>query len=189
MKVRAALVVVSLAAAPACAKTARPSAVARAEIRDADGASLQLGAIVARAPYTVVEFFSAHCPCQRAHDARLVELARAYAPRGVQFVAVDAEAGASAERARREATARGYPFPILVDARRSAADALGAEYATYTVVLDRGGHVHYTGGLDSDRTHLTDDATPYVKDALDDLLAGREPRAPEGKVLGCALVR
>jgi hypothetical protein len=47
--------------------------------------------------------------------------------------------------------------------------------------------VHYRGGIDSDRIHLHDDRTPYLEQALDDLLAHREPRVAEGKSLGCAL--
>jgi peroxiredoxin len=156
---------------------------------DDKGNSFDLGAATKEAPITVIEFFSAHCPCQRIHDARLRELFDAYAPRGVRFLAVDAEAGASPERVRSEASERRYAFPILADAKGAAADALGAQYATYTVVVDRDGRVRYAGGIDSDRIYLTPGATPYLKDALDDLLAGRPPRLAHGKALGCALER
>ena len=153
------------------------------------GPSVDLRSIAARAPFTVVTFFSAHCPCQTAHDARLRDLYAAYAPRGVQFVAIDAESGASDARAAAEHDKRRYPYPVLADPGGASADALAAAYATYTVVLDREGRVRYHGGIDSDRTHLTRDAEPYVKNALDDLLEGRDVRTKEGKVLGCALSR
>lgn len=148
-----------------------------------------LGALTAGSPLTVVVFFSAHCPCQAAHDARLIELHRAYAPRGVRLVLVDAEAGASDARASAEARRRGYPFPIQPDPEGRLADALGATFATYTVVLDTRGAIRYQGGIDSDRKDLHDDAHLFVRDALDDLLAGRDPRVSEGKALGCALQR
>jgi hypothetical protein len=38
------------------------------------------------------------------------------------------------------------------------ANSFGASYATYTVVVDSGGNVHYRGGLDSDLVDLHDDA-------------------------------
>ena len=139
------------------------------------------------AKLTVVEFFSAHCPCQAAHDGRLRELARAYAARGVRFVAVDSEHGATSARDGAEASRRGYPYPIVLDPGGALARELGAEYATYSVVLDAGGRVLYAGGLDSDRSHLTEGAESYVQNALDDALAGRPVRRPEGKTLGCAL--
>lgn len=186
---RAASALVVTIAAAGCAQPAAPPSAPDAPLVDADGRTASLAAELARADLTVVTFFSAHCPCQRAHDPRLIALYTRYAPRGVRFLAVDAEPGASPERSAREARARGYPFPILADPRSVARDGLGAEAATYTVILDRAGRARYAGGIDSDRTHPTDDATAYVADALDDLLSGREPRRPHGKVLGCALER
>lgn len=172
------LVLVTLAPLSACKPVASP------EAGEERTRSLTRGA-----PLTVVEFFSADCPCQRAHDARLIALHDAYAPRGVRFVAIDAEVGASPERAQREASSRGYPFAIEPDPEGKLADVLDARFATYTVVLDRDGVVRYQGGVDSDRKDLHDDAQHYVRDALDDLLGGREVRTPEGKTLGCSLRR
>jgi hypothetical protein len=143
--------------------------------------------LVSRSPYTVLFFFSRHCPCVAAHDARMRELYERYHSRGVQFVAIDSEVGASPEREEQEAQTHDYPFPIIVDRGATLANALGAEYATYTVIADALGRVHYAGGLDSDKNHLQDDAELFVKDALDDLLDGREPRVAETKTLGCAL--
>src|SRR5690606_42130345 len=57
------------------------------------------------------------CPCQRAHDPRLLDLHRRWSERGVRFVSVDAEANSSLERDVREQKKRGYPFPILSDPR------------------------------------------------------------------------
>src|SRR4029079_4517600 len=42
--------------------------------------------VSAHRPLTVLFFFSAHCPCQTAHDARILALEARYAPRGVTFV-------------------------------------------------------------------------------------------------------
>ena len=141
----------------------------------------------AAASFTVLVFFSANCATQRAHDQRLVELARSYAPQGVVFFAVDSEVGSTAGQDALEARLRHYPYPILLDAKARLAGVLDAEYSTYCVVLDRAGHVRYHGGIDSDQIHMTSDATSYLRDALDDLLAGRAPRRPFGDTLGCSL--
>lgn len=145
--------------------------------------------LAAHADVTVVTFFSRHCPCQAAHDERLRSLAATYAPKGVQFISIDAETSASPASDEEERKKRKYPFPILSDPKGESADALGAVYATYTVVLDRSGQVRYAGGIDSDRTHLTDDAETYLKDALEDTTNGRVVKVDHGKVLGCALSR
>lgn len=138
---------------------------------------------------TVVTFFSAACPSQKFHDARLVELARAYAPRGVRFVAIDAEVEAEVERDRAEAAARGYPFPLLVDPTGVWADRFDATASTETFVLDRDGRVRYRGGIDSDRTHASSSVRPWLRDALDALLAGRDPPRATTMPQGCAIRR
>jgi len=139
------------------------------------------------APATVLVFYSPHCHCLAAHEPRLFALYERYHPRGVQFYFVDSEVGATPERDAAEARAYGYPFSIVTDAGAKLADRVDAQYASYTVVADAQGRIRYRGGIDSDAIHLTDDATPYLADALDDLLAGRDPRRPEAKALGCAL--
>ena len=169
----------------ACAPAREPHSVI-GEFPGTDGDSHPL--IDPTAAFTVVEFFSAHCPCQAKHDERLRALAASYRNHGVSFVAVDSEADATLSRDTVEAARRGYPFVILVDPEGRAARALKADYATYSLLLDPTGRVLYRGGIDSDRTHLRDDAIPYLRDALDDAIAKRPLRLPEAKTLGCSLV-
>jgi hypothetical protein len=139
------------------------------------------------AAWTVLVFFSADCPCFRAHEARLAALARAYEPRGVRFLLVDSELDASLARDAVLSRERGIAIPIVIDSNAVLAGALAAEYATDSVVLDRTGAVRFRGGIDSDKSRLRADATLYLGDALDDLLSGRAPRRPEAKALGCLL--
>jgi hypothetical protein len=150
-------------------------------------AAVDPAALPARAPWTVLVFYSPTCHCLEQHGARLHALYDAYHARGVQFFMVDSEVRGSPDRDEAEARRRGYPFPIVRDAGATLANELGATYATYSVVLDAAGRIRYDGGIDSDKNHLHEDATPYLQDALDDLLAGRPPRRAEAKTLGCAL--
>jgi hypothetical protein len=151
------------------------------------GEAIDAHALVQSAVLTVLVFFSPDCHCLTAHEPRLRALFDAYHARGVQFFLVDSEVRGSLEGDVAEARQRGYPFPILGDRGARLANALGAEYATYTVVFDSQGRVRYRGGIDTDKSHLHDEATAYLKDAIDDLLAARRPRLAEGKTLGCSL--
>jgi hypothetical protein len=184
-----ALVVVALFAAgcgPAPASATRaPSGV----FVGSDGASHDVAAIGHGAKALVVTFFSPSCPCQAAHDERLRALADAYASRGVRFVSIDAEADATPARDRDEAARRGYAFPILADPRGTLADRLGADVATYSVVFDAAGRVRYRGGIDSDWTHATPAAEPWLRDAIEAVLRDEPLREVEKKALGCALRR
>ncbi|MEO8876877.1 MAG: redoxin family protein [Polyangiaceae bacterium] len=170
---------------PACAPARAPGAVAPIELVGTDGKSHPL--VDPNAKVTVVEFFSAHCPCQAKHDERLRALAETYGARGVAFAIVDSEFDAAVDRDRIEAELRKYAFPILIDPDGAVAKKMGADYATYTLVVDHSGNVLFSGGIDSDKTHLTEGATPYLRDALDDALAGRPVRLASAKTLGCAL--
>jgi peroxiredoxin len=136
---------------------------------------------------TVLFFFADHCPCQAAHDARLRDLYTLYHPRGVDILGVDSELGANPERDRAEAIKRGYPFPILIDHGGALAHRVGAQYATEAIVVDAVGDIRYHGGIDSDKRTLHDDATPFLREALDDLLAAAPVRRTETEALGCAL--
>lgn len=170
-----------------CATTSAAARIPDTPLVGTTGESLDARALAAKAPLSVIIFFSRECHCLGQHDARIRALYDAYHPRGVQVVMVDPEVRASADVDAAEATRRGYPFPLLLDRGARLADALDAQYATYTVIVDAEGRIRYRGGFDSDKTHLRADATPYVRNALDDLLAGRAPRVAEAKALGCAL--
>jgi hypothetical protein len=135
--------------------------------------------------YTAVVFFSRHCICQTAHNERIRSLIAREGPRGVGFLVVDPEESATRESDARESTERGYP--IVLDTEGRLARALGADFATYSAVLDSEGRVLYRGGFDSERSHLSDSPRTYLANALDDLLDGKPPRQPQTKPLGCAL--
>lgn len=169
-----------------CSRPAMPSTQHPA-LTALDGQSKPWQGLLAKSRFTVLIFVSAECHCLAAHAARLSGLAAQYAPRGVQFLAVDSEIGTTTGVATAEAHRYALPFPLFIDSGAQLANNLGASYATYTVIIDAGGNVHYRGGLDSDLVDLHDDAKLYVRDALEDLLAGREPRLPQTKTLGCVL--
>jgi hypothetical protein len=139
------------------------------------------------ARYTVFVFFANSCPCFSVHEPRLRALVDKFGPQGVSFAIVDSEKGRTVAQDGAEAERRKLPAPIFIDSGARLANALGARYATYSVVVDSAGRVRYRGGIDSDKNHLRDDSTAFLSDALGDLLAGREPARAEGKTLGCAL--
>lgn len=175
---RSALLLVLVAA---CRPTATPLV-----LHDTAGAVVSLPADLAQSRFTVVVFYADHCPCFRIHEERLRAIARDYGSRGVRLVVVDSEVSATPERDGAASTGRALP-PIVLDPDGKLARAVGAEYATYAVVFDAAGRIRYRGGIDDDKNVLHPAAQRYLADALDDLLAGREPRRAEGKALGCAL--
>lgn len=166
-----------------------PERVADAELslEAAGGGRYDVARELGQNRLTVFVFYSESCPCLEAHEARLADIHREYESRGVRLVLVASEVGADRARAELAVRKRGYPFPLLIDRDARVARALEARFATHAVVVDSDGKIRYSGGIDSDKIHLRESATPYLRHAIDDLLAGREPRDSGRGALGCAL--
>jgi peroxiredoxin len=182
---------VTLALAVAgCAAPAAPSRFPpgyELSLSGSDGRVHDVTAELAREKFTIFVFYSEDCPCMRVHEGRLAELRRRYAANGVRVVLVDSETTAEPVRDAAEARKRAYPFPLLTDSDARLARLFGARFATHSIVVDATGAVRYSGGIDSDKNVLHTDARPYLREALDALLAGRAPPVPDREPLGCAL--
>ncbi len=172
-----------------CGSTPAPSAPtspASAVLVDETGKSAALSEHANKGGLTVLLFFTPECPVQKAHDTRMRELVDAYGPRGVKFLAIASEASSNIAAERDEAKRR-TGMPLLEDKGAALADALGVEYSTHVVLLDEEQNVAYSGALDGDRTHLTDSAERYLKDAIDAKLAKRPVAKAKTEALGCPL--
>jgi peroxiredoxin len=156
-------------------------------LRDDLGRDEQLSSRTARSNLTVLLFFSSDCPVQKAHDGRIRELAQTYGSRGVSFYAVVSEVGADMRAEREAAKQRGFVFPVLEDRGAALADALGVDFSTHSVVLDRDASVLYSGGIDSDRTHLSSGAERWLERALQASLEGKPIEKASTEPLGCPL--
>jgi thiol-disulfide isomerase/thioredoxin len=186
----AALLAVALSA---CGPTHGPGAKGAAAapsalvLRDDGGRDETLGSRAAKSNLTVLLFFSSDCPVQKAHDPRIRELVEAYRARGVSFYAVVSEVGADMKTERQAARERGLDLPVLEDRGAALADSLGVEYSTHSVLIDRSGGVLYSGGIDSDRTHLSAGAERWLERAIQASIAGTAVDKPKTEAMGCAL--
>ena len=79
-----------------------------------------------------------------------------------------------------------YPFPYLVDAGQRVARAFGAACTFHVFLLDRERRVRYQGRFDDSR--LPERVTTYdLRNAIEDLRAGREVGVPATRPFGCSL--
>ncbi len=160
------------------------------ELVGVDGARYSLDSF-ADARILVLIFNSNRCPTAKAFEERMNAIQRDYRDRGVQLVAINStdahlypeeSVPAMAQRARDG----GYTFPYLKDETQSAARALGAECTLHAFVLDDERRLRYRGRIEDSRNPAKA-TTRDLRDALDDLLAGRAIRVPETDAYGCAL--
>jgi peroxiredoxin len=161
------------------------------ELRDGQGRPHRLSDWRDRKLVAVV-FLGVECPLAKLYADRLVELEREFGPRGVGFVAVDANRRDSAEDLARFAGEHGFTFPFVRDADGVLADRLGATRTAEALLLDSDRFVRYHGRVDDQYApgvHRTRPVHRDLADALDDLLAGRPVGTPETPAPGCKIDR
>lgn len=145
----------------------------------------------ADAPAVVVAFWCNHCPYVRAWEERFNDVAREYSDRGVVTVAICANSAVthpadSFENMVARASEQRYVFAYARDESQEVARAYGAERTPEVFVLDGERRVAYHGAIDDDAD--PDRARdPYLRDALDAVLAGRAPARAETRPVGCTI--
>jgi len=155
---------------------------------DTDGTQQQAGGT----PATVVVFTCNHCPYALAWHQRLLAVARDYAPRGVRTLAInpnDAERYPrdSAEAMRERVQSGDFDgVPYLRDDSQQVARAYDAKTTPDVFVLDAEGVVRYRGAPDADHDDPSQNAV-WLRDALDAVLAGRDPQPAETTPVGCSI--
>ena len=139
----------------------------------------------------VLIFASNRCPTVKAYAERMKALQAEYRARGVQLVAINSNSphlypDESYPFMVERAMLDGYSFPYLADDEQRVGRAYGASCTFHLFVLDRDRRLRYEGRFDDAR--LEANVTSHdLRDALDDLLAGREVRTPRTRPFGCSL--
>jgi peroxiredoxin len=139
----------------------------------------------------VLIFSSNRCPTAKAYAGRMNAVQREYGPRGVGLVALNSNDPSlypdeRYERMVEQAKTDGYAFPYLQDVGQEVARAYGARCTFHIFVLDRARRLRYQGRFDDSRLEANvrrDD----LREALDDLLAGRPVRVADTRPFGCSL--
>lgn len=138
----------------------------------------------------VVVFLSFECPVSNSYTQLLSDLAKTYGSRGVAVVGIASNPDDDTAKHVQE---HRLPFPVLRDDKHSAADAFKAEVTPEVFLLDRHHILRYRGRIDNGyaarlkrNVHVT---SHDLRNALDDLLAGKPVREPVTQAVGCAIVR
>ncbi|MBI3288391.1 MAG: thioredoxin family protein, partial [Elusimicrobia bacterium] len=134
---------------------------------------------------TIVVFSCNHCPYVVMTEDRLAAVFNDYRSKGVGMAAVNSNDSVkypddSFEAMKARAQEKGFPFPYLHDATQEVAKAYGATHTPHLFVFDGNLELAYTGCVDDDNNYKFR-KTPtihYLRDALDDLVAGRPVRTP-----------
>ena len=157
-------------------------------LKDYEGNDHTLSAL--KGKIVVLDFSSQECPYSRGVDKTgIVALANEYAAKGVVVLAIDSHKGTTPEQIKQYASDNKVPYPVLKDVGNKYADAVGASRTPEFYVLDKDLKLAYHGAFDDRKDPEKAGEKPYVKNALEDLLAGRPVKESQVAAWGCSIKR
>lgn len=141
-----------------------------------------------KAKAVVVVFTCNHCPVAKAYEDRLVALQKDYEKKGVQLVAVNVNnlPADTLEPMKERAKEKKFKFPYLYDSSQQIGHDYGATKTPEVFLLDKERKLVYHGAID-DSMDAEKAETHHLRDALDAVLAGKEPPKAETAAFGCGI--
>jgi peroxiredoxin len=152
-------------------------------LRDVAGRTVTLGGSVGSAGL-VVAFWSNTCPWAERNADRLAALAREYGPAGVAFVAVSADPG---DQAAKQRVAGALGIPYVDDAGGALMRAFGVRSLPTVVYFSANSRLVYEGAIDDSPADANSVDVPYLRQAMDQTLAGIPVSVQRTAALGCAV--
>ncbi|NLT04140.1 MAG: thioredoxin family protein [Bacteroidales bacterium] len=163
-------------------------------LKNVDGKKVSL-ADYKQAKGFIVVFTCNHCPYAVAYEDRIIALDKKYKPLGYPVIAINpndpaAQPKDSYEAMQARAKEKAFTFPYLFDDGQTIYPQYGAEKTPHVFVLKKTGNkqvVKYIGAIDNNYRNATEATEHYVADAVDALLAGKEPVVSKTVAIGCSI--
>ena len=118
----------------------------------------------------VLEWVNPDCPFVKRH-----------------YKAINSTHYMGADRNRDWATRYDLPYPILDDHVGQVGHMYDARTTPHMFIIDRRGYLVYHGAIDNDPSGSSAERVDYVRQTLDQLLAGQAVSVPETKSYGCSV--
>jgi alkyl hydroperoxide reductase subunit AhpC len=181
-----ALLAVTLAVGVARAQTG--NSVADFTLKTAANADVALKSYAGNKAVVVV-FLNPACAFSRLYQERLASLSSSYRSRGVQFLFINVPINLDAPGSNAPGEVE---LPTFTDASQQVSGLLGVSKTAEAVVLQPEGNsftIRYRGAIDDNPQVAANVKDAYLKQVLDNVLAGR-PAGVEGKrAAGCLIKR
>ncbi len=163
------------------------SAMPNFTLKDSSGQEHSLASY--KGKVVVLDFSSIECPYSRGVDEALNELATTYGPKGVVVLGVDSHKDVTPDQIKQYLADKKLAYSVVKDVKNAYADAAGASRTPEFFVLDKDQKLAYHGAFDDRKVPDKRGETPYVKNAVDDLLSGKPVKVAEVEAFGCTIKR
>ncbi|MCR9141261.1 MAG: thioredoxin family protein [bacterium] len=166
-------------------------------LQDSKGATVNLADF--KGKVVVLEWINFDCPFVRKHydkSNNMQTLQKKYTEQGVVWLSINSSAPGkqghfdSAEINKRMQAKGSAATAYLLDSDGKVGRAYGAQTTPHMYIIDTEGVVQYQGAIDSNSSASADtipDATNYVAQGLDELLAGKALTTTTTKSYGCSV--
>ena len=137
----------------------------------------------------VVVFLNPSCAFSRLYQERLASLSSSYRGRGVQFLFINVPINLDAPGT---AAPGEVELPTLTDASQQVSTLLGVNKTAEAIVLEPTGSgfaIRYRGAIDDNPQVASNVQQPYLKQVLDNVLAGRPAGVADKRAAGCLIKR
>jgi peroxiredoxin len=143
----------------------------------------------------IVIFTCNHCPYSVAYEDRIIDIDKKYKSKGYPVIAVnpndpEVNPADSYDKMIIRAEEKGFTFPYLFDEGQKVYPVYGATRTPHVYLLNKEKDdlvVKYIGAIDNNHTDASKVSEKYVENAIDALLAGKDPEVNFTKAIGCTI--
>ena len=164
-------------------------------LTDVNGKTVRLSDF--KGKHVVLEWNNPGCPFVRKHyQGNLQALQKEFTAKGVVWLAINSTEDASGDYmsppqlARWMAEQKAAPTVVLMDEEGTVGKAYNARVTPHMYIVNPQGRLAYAGAIDSipsARVSDIDKATNYVRQGLNELLAGKPISVAQNQAYGCSI--
>jgi peroxiredoxin len=140
----------------------------------------------------IIIFSCNHCPYVQAYENRIMAIQKDYEEKGVSIVAINSNDAVqypddSFEEMKKRAVLKKFNFVYLRDEDQSVAQNFDAAHTPEIFLFDKERKLVYHGKIDDNWREEQKVKTKYLREALDEMLSGKEISVPETYSIGCTI--
>jgi peroxiredoxin len=140
----------------------------------------------------IIIFSCNHCPYVRAYENRIKKIQSDYSQKGVSLFAInsndsDQYEDDSFENMKTRAVEMGFNFPYLRDEDQTVAKAYGASHTPEIFLFNNQRKLVFHGKIDDNWRDETKVNFTYLRNAIEELIDGKEISVPETFTIGCTI--
>jgi len=140
----------------------------------------------------IIIFSCNHCPYVKAYEGRIKAIQKDYGSRGVAVIAINSNDDVgypedSFEEMKKRAKTENFNFIYLRDENQNAARDYDASHTPEIFLFDKNRKLAFHGKIDDNWQEPDKAANHYLRNALDELLEGKDISVPETFTIGCTI--